>query len=98
MKIGVWNVRGLGAQQKKTMVKNWIKNECLDFIGLVETKHVELSQWDILAIWGQQSHEWIHSPGIEGSGGVIVGYHLEMDFNMAKRVAVRRSYTAAILA
>ena len=68
-------MRGLGAQQKKTMVKNLIKNECLDFIGLVETKHVDLSQWDIMAIWGQQSHGWVHSPVIEGSGGVIVAWH-----------------------
>ena len=75
MKIATWNVRGLGSQQKKSMVKNFIKDECVDFIGLVETKHDVISQWDLLAIWGQQSHEWIQSPATEGSGGVLVSWH-----------------------
>jgi len=75
MKVAAWNVRGLGSQQKKSMVKNFIKDECVDFISLVETKHAELSQWDLMAVWGQQSFEWVHVPATEGSGGLLVTWH-----------------------
>jgi len=52
MKIASWNVRGLGAEGKKIMIKSIIKEELLDLIGLVETKHNELSEWDMRKCWG----------------------------------------------
>jgi len=71
MKVAAWNVRGIGSQQKKNMVKTLIKDECIDFLGLVEIKHSVLSQRDLMAIWGLQSTEWVHVPAINGSGGLI---------------------------
>jgi len=46
MKIATWNVRGFGLEKKRHMVKNLIKKETLDLIGLTETKHSSLSHWD----------------------------------------------------
>ena len=44
MKIASWNIRGFGAERKKSMIKSLIKEEMLDLIGLVETKHNEVTE------------------------------------------------------
>jgi len=44
MRVASWNIRGWGTEGKKTMVKNLIKEECIELIGLVETKHFDVSQ------------------------------------------------------
>ena len=47
MKIATWNVRGIGAENKKTTGQSIIKEENLDLVGLTETKHDDLSQCEI---------------------------------------------------
>ena len=47
MKFATWNVRGFGSDQKKSMVKNLIRKESLDLIGLTETKIQEFNAWDL---------------------------------------------------
>jgi len=37
MKLAIWNVRGLGVDHKKSMVKGIIKEEKLDLIDLTES-------------------------------------------------------------
>jgi len=62
MRIAVWNIRGWGAEGKKSIVKNLIKEECIELMGLVETKHSEVLQWDMLKCWSRQDAEWVHIP------------------------------------
>ena len=38
MKIACWNVRGLGGDGKVGMVRKFIKEHNLSFLGIVETK------------------------------------------------------------
>ena len=83
MKIASWNVRGWGTEGKKTMVKNFIMGEEIDIIGLVETKHAEVSQWDIRKCWAKQDAEWVHAPAINGSGGLIVSWHKDASKQLA---------------
>ena len=72
MRIAAWNIRGFGAQNKKSMINCLIKENYLDLVGFVETKHAELSQWDMVRCWGHQSSQYIHNSAVEGSGGIIV--------------------------
>jgi len=72
MKIAMWNIRGLGAIEKKVTVRRLLKDEHIDLIGLVETKHMDITIWDIRKLWGQQNAEWVHSPAVNGSGGLVV--------------------------
>jgi len=44
MRIATWNIRDLGGEGKKNTVKNLIKEEIIDLIGLVETKYFDVSQ------------------------------------------------------
>jgi len=75
MKVASWNVRGWRAEGKKSMIKNFIMGENIDILGLVETKHVEVSQWEINKCWATQDVEWVHAPALNGSGGLIVSWH-----------------------
>ena len=75
MKIAVWNIRGLGSVEKKVTVRKLIKDEHIDMMGLVETKHSDFSLWDIRKIWGNQDVGWVHSSAVNGSGGLVVFWH-----------------------
>ena len=77
MRIGTWNIRGWGAAEKKNTVKSIIKEEGLEMIGLVETKHTEVTQWDMLKCWGKQEAEWVHIPATNSSGGLILAWQKE---------------------
>jgi len=69
MKLAAWNVRGFGAEEKKSMVKKIIKEECLDLIGLVETKHKEVLEWEMMKCWGHQWSYFLQVSAVKGSGG-----------------------------
>ena len=47
MRVATWNIRGFGDDKKKCMIKNLIKEENLNLISLVETKHTEVTQWEV---------------------------------------------------
>lgn len=38
MRIGTYNIRGLGGRLKKTEIRNFIRSEMLEFICIQETK------------------------------------------------------------
>ena len=77
MKIATWNIRGFGAEGKKHMIKSLIKEEMLELIGLVETKHNEVSDWKVQKCWGQSGANYMHVTTVNGSGGLLVSWHQE---------------------
>jgi len=78
MKIATWNIRGLGADEKKRTVQKLIKEEHLDIFGLVETKLGEVSSWHMQKLWGNQKIDWVHSNAENGSGGLLLSWHTEV--------------------
>ena len=77
MKIASWNIRGFGAEKKKSMIKALIKEEMLDVIGLVETKHSDNTEWDMRSCWGHSGSEHMHVTAVQGSGGILLSWHQE---------------------
>jgi len=77
MRIATWNIRGWGSKGKKNTVKNLIKEESIELIGLVETKHSDVSQWDMMRCWGKQDTDWVHIPATNSSRGLILTWHKE---------------------
>jgi len=75
MKIATWNVRGIGSDRKRSMVKNLIKREHLDLIGITKTKHSTLSHWDIVKLWGHQTVDDVHVLVNDGLGRLIISWH-----------------------
>ena len=75
MKIATWNIRGFGSETKKGMIKRIIRDEKLDILGLVETKHEEVTQWDLKRCWGNQNIEWSYVSARQYSGGLILSWN-----------------------
>ena len=78
MRLASWNIRGFGDDKKKSMIKSLIKEEKLDLIGLVETKHNTLTEWDMFRCWGHQGSEFMHIIAVNGSGGLILSWHKDI--------------------
>ena len=57
--------------------KSIIKEEMLDLIGLVETKHNEVSKWDMRKCWGHQGSYHMHVTAAQGSDGLLLSWHQE---------------------
>jgi len=89
MKIATWNIRGLGSDEKKWTMKKLIKDENIDLLGLVETKHADISLWSMQKLWGNQNVDWVHSPAENGSGRVLVSWHKE-SFEVASSLLTQR--------
>jgi len=89
MRLATWNIRGLGADEKKWTVKKLIKEENIDVVGLVETKHVHVSLWTMPKLWGNQKMDWVHSIAENGSGGLLVSWNREV-FEVASSLLTQR--------
>ena len=73
MRIATY-IRGFGTDTKKGMIKSLIKNEKLDIIGITETKHEDVTQWEMNKCWGTQNIEWNHVTARQHSGGLIFAW------------------------
>jgi len=89
MDMAVWNIRGFGNEKKKSMIKGLIKEERLDLIGLVETKHSTINDWDMKQCWGLSRSDYMHVSTIQGSGGLLISWHQEA-FKMYNAFAKER--------
>jgi len=89
MRLAVWNIRGIGSEEKKIIVKKLIKEENIDLVGLVETKHSDISIWNIRKIWGDQKVDGVHSPAMSGSGGLLVSWNEDI-FKVASSLVTQR--------
>jgi len=92
MRIATWNIRGLGSAEKKVVVKRLLKEEHIDLIGLVETKHKDITIWDVRKLWGLQNAEWVHSPAVNGSGGLVVTWNSDSFKEISSMVTQRWVY------
>jgi len=77
MSLGSWNIRGFGTDNKKSMIKDLIRSENLDMVGLVETKHNEVTQWDLNKCWGTIQSDFSDVAAKGNSGGIIVTWNQE---------------------
>lgn len=69
MKIGSYNIRGLGGRAKKKEVQQIVKNQKLDLLCLQETKMENVSRCDGGALWDGDYFDWVwqQSQGAAGS-------------------------------
>ena len=72
MRAAVWNIRGIGSSHKKRMIKSLIKEESIGIIGLVESKHREITVQDMNSCWGNFDVGWLQVPAEEGAAGGLI--------------------------
>jgi hypothetical protein len=73
MKLMFWNMRGFGRLAIRTQVKEYIREEKLDDIGLLETIRESFTQRELDDLAGGSSFRWVWKPAVGHSGGILVG-------------------------
>lgn len=66
-----WNIRGIGAKVKKSLLRNLIKSHDPIFVFIQESKLENCSQRIISSIWNNANIGWSSSPFAGLSGGII---------------------------
>ena len=72
LKILSWNVRGLNDCQKRSIVKNLLREWKCDVICLQETKLFGLDRQMVGSLWSCPFVDWVALDAIQTTGGVLL--------------------------
>ena len=73
MRALFWNIRGFGARGRRDQLKDLVRSNSIDFVGLVETFKESFSPNDFSAIVGMDRFNWQFLPASGHSGGILIG-------------------------
>jgi hypothetical protein len=71
MIICSYNIRGLGGRVKKSLIRNLVLKEKVDFLAIQETKLGEVSNSLLYSIWGWEDCSWLLCSSVGNSGGIL---------------------------
>ena len=74
MRALFWNIRGYGHAGRHTQLRDYIRKEGIDIVGLQETIKSDFRHQDVLAIDPLERFSWHHSPANGHSGGMLLGF------------------------
>lgn len=72
MKILSWNVRGLGNQVKRAIVKEVICSNKIDVLMIQETKVSSVHDSLVKEVWGTSPAKWCCGDAVGSVGGILV--------------------------
>ena len=73
----IWNCQGLGKGVKIEFIKELIRKERIDFIGLQETNKKSFEDSWLNSISGNRNFAWFWTPANGRSGGLLVGFNAD---------------------
>ena len=73
MRFIFWNIRGFGHAGRRTQLKEFIREEGIDVVGLQETIKADFSHRDLLAVDPLERFAWQWVPAVGHSGGLLLG-------------------------
>ena len=71
MNLISWNIRGLGGGGKIGVLRKFIRDRKVSFLGLVETKCSRIRESLIRKIWCDGEFQWAAMDAISMSGGLL---------------------------
>jgi exonuclease III len=74
----IWNCQGLGRSTKFDFLREIIREEKIDFVGLQETKKDHFNDSLLSSLAGSKLFAWFSSPPNGRSGGLLVGFNSEV--------------------
>jgi exonuclease III len=77
MRFMFWNIRGFGNPARRRQIREYIREEKLDAIGLQETIKEEFSNKDLNDIVGGLQFRWFWQSAKGHSGGILMGVREE---------------------
>ena len=73
MRALFWNIRGFGARGRRDQLKDLVRSNSIDFVGLVETFKDSFTPSELSAIVGMDRFHWHALPASGQSGGILIG-------------------------
>lgn len=73
MRALFWNIRGFGAPGRWDQIRDIVRGENVDLIGLVETFKESFSSNEFSAVAGADRFDWHYLPSSGHSGGILIG-------------------------
>lgn len=73
MKGLFWNIRGLGQKGRVPALANKIRENHVDFVGVMETKKSEFSPGMLRSITGNVLFNWCSLRAKRSAGGILIG-------------------------
>jgi hypothetical protein len=73
MKFMFWNMRGFGRPTRRVQLKEYIREDCLDGAGILETIRGEFTEKELDNLSGGSLFRWIWKPDVGHSEGILVG-------------------------
>ena len=73
MKALFWKIRSFGARGRHDQIKDLIRGNNIDLVGLVETFKESFSPNELSAIAGMDRFDWHVQPASGHSGGSLIG-------------------------
>nr|GEV14581.1 RNA-directed DNA polymerase, eukaryota, reverse transcriptase zinc-binding domain protein [Tanacetum cinerariifolium] len=62
---------GLGQSAKKRWIQEITRKHLVNFISIQDTKMEDIGLFSIKALWGSFSFDFVHSPSVGNSGGIL---------------------------
>jgi mannosylglycoprotein endo-beta-mannosidase len=66
-----YNIRGLGSRVKRSLIKELVLKEKVDFLAIQETKLEAISDGICFSLWGGEDCCWAFLPSEGSSGGIL---------------------------
>jgi exonuclease III len=77
MKALSYNIRGFGREGRRTQLRDYIRTNRLDIIGLQETIKQDFSTAELRSLEVGGIFAWNHLPAVGHSGGMLLGFRDE---------------------
>ena len=73
MKALFWNIRGFVTRGRRDQIKDLVRGDNIDLIGLIETFKSSFSPRELSSIAGADWFDWNFCPSSGHSGGILLG-------------------------
>ncbi|KAK8500663.1 hypothetical protein V6N13_076722 [Hibiscus sabdariffa] len=71
MRVLCWNVRGLGAKSKQSVIRKTISRNKVEMVFLQETTKEEILELEVGRLWYDDNFRFVMAPSSGKSGGLI---------------------------
>lgn len=69
----LWNIRGLGKIDRVLALVGKIRDNHVDFVGIMETKKKDFSSGFLKSLTWNVPFSWCHLEALGAAGGILVG-------------------------
>lgn len=73
-----WNIRGFGQTGRRPALANRIRENHVDFVGILENKKREFTVGFLRSLIGNIPFSWCSRQAIGSAGGILVGANSDM--------------------